>query len=114
MKTVDTLQAEHDANIKEMKRLKDLGRSYKSISKKNDQLKFFIDYLKTNPSEAFLLSEKQKIQTIISNKEAKFEHWSEYVCSQDIPIAKRRAVFNKEVDIVGLRKRLKTLNFILS
>jgi hypothetical protein len=114
MKSVAILQTEYDANLKQMKILKELGKSYRSISKKNDQIKFFIDYLNTNPSEAYLCSEKQKIQAIISNKEAKFEHWSKNVCPQEVPTAKRRAVFNKEVGIVDLRKRLKTLNFILS
>lgn len=82
--------------------------------KKNDKLNYFISYLETNPSEQYLKSEKDKIQRIISSKTSRFDYWSENVCSQEILMTKRRALFDKEVGINDLKKRLKTMNYILS
>jgi hypothetical protein len=114
MKQIEELKREVSENIALMKQRKDLGRSYSSISKKNDILKYFIAYLETNPSEEYLKAEKIKMQKIIASKENLFNHWSENVCSQDVSVIKRRSLFNKEVGITDLKKRIKTLNYILS
>jgi predicted aldo/keto reductase-like oxidoreductase len=114
MKQIEELKKEVSKNISLMKQSKDLGRSYSSISKKNDILKYFISYLETNPSEEYLQAEKIKMQNIISAKESHFNYWSENVCPQDVDITKRRSLFNKEVGITDLKKRIKTLNYILS
>jgi hypothetical protein len=54
------------------------------------------------------------MQKIISAKESQFIYWNENVCLQDVEINKRRSLFNKEVGITDLKKRIKTLNYILS
>lgn len=114
MKKIEDLKKEVSENIALMRQRKELGRSYSSISKKNDILKYFIAYLETNPSEEYLKAEKIKMQKIIATKESQFGYWSENVCSQDVSITKRRSLFNKEVGITDLKKRLRTLNYILS
>lgn len=114
MKNIQDLKKEVSENIKLMKQKKELGRSYLSISKKNEQLKYFITYLETNPSEDYLKSERDKLQAIISTKSSQFDYWSKNVCSQEVLVTKRRNLFNKEVGITDLKKRLKTLNYILS
>ena len=114
MKNIEDLKKLIAENIKEMKERRLINRSYSSISKKNEVLRFYISYLETNPNEDYLKSEKAKILNIINQKEANFNYWSEEVCSKDIPVAKRRALFNKEVGITDLKKRIKTLNYILS
>ena len=114
MKQIEELKREISENIKLMKQKKDANRSYASISKKNDILKYFIAYLELNPSEEYLKAEKIKMQKIINAKESKFDYWSENVCSQDVIEKKRRSVFNKEVGITDLKKRIRTLNYILS
>jgi hypothetical protein len=114
MKQVEELKREVYENIRLMKQRKDANRSYTSISKKNDVLKYFIAYLESNPSEEYLKAEKIKMQKIISTKESHFDYWSKNVCPQDVSITKRRSTFNKEVGITDLKKRIKTLNYILS
>jgi hypothetical protein len=114
MKQIEKLKKEVSENIKLMKQRKEMNCSYRSISKKNELLKYFISYLESNPSEDYLRAEKNKIQKIINAKDGQFEYWSENVCSQDINEIKRRTLFNKEVGITDLRKRIKTLNYILS
>lgn len=114
MKQIEELKREVSENIKLMKQRKDLGRSYSSISKKNEILKYFISYLESNPSEEYLKTERDKIQKIINAKESQFHYWNENVCPQDVSITKRRSLFNKEVGITDLKKRIKTLNYILS
>ena len=114
MKQIEELKKEVSENIKLMKQRKDANRSYSSISKKNDVLKYFIAYLESNPSEEYLKAEKIKMQKIINTKESHFDYWSKNVCPQDVSITKRRSTFNKEVGITDLKKRIKTLNYILS
>ncbi len=114
MKQIEELKKEVSENIKLMKQRKDANRSYTSISKKNDVLKYFIAYLESNPSEEYLKAEKIKMQKIINNKESHFDYWSKNVCPQDVIITKRRSLFNKEAGITDLKKRIKTLNYILS
>jgi hypothetical protein len=114
MKTAKELQKEVAENIKLMKQKKEAGLRYNSISKKNEELNSIIRYLESNPKEEFLNAEKDKIQKIIDSKKSQFPYWAENVCSQDVSQTKRRALFNKEVGITDLSKRLKTLNYILS
>jgi len=114
MKQIEELKKEVSENIKLMKQRKDANRSYSSISKKNDVLKYFIAYLESNPSEEYLKAEKNKMQTIVNTKESQFDYWSKNVCSQEVGITKRRSLFNKEVGITDLKKRIRTLNYILS
>ena len=114
MKHIEELKKEVSENIKLMKQRKESNRSYSSISKKNEILKHFVTYLESNPSEEYLKSEKIKMQKIVNAKESQFEYWSNYVCPQDIIITKRRSLFNKEVGVTDLKKRIKTLNYILS
>jgi uncharacterized protein YlxP (DUF503 family) len=114
MKNTDDLKKEVAENIKLMKQKKDAGLKYKSISKKNEELTSVIRYLESNPKEEYLKAEKEKIQKIIDSKKSQFNYWAENVCSQDVFQTKRRALFNKEVGITDLSKRLKTLNYILS
>lgn len=114
MKQIEELKKEVSENIKLMKQRKEANRSYSSISKKNDILKHFISYLESNPSEEYLKIEKNKMQKIVNAKESQFDYWSENVCSQEVSITKRRSLFNKEVGITDLRRRIKTLNYILS
>jgi hypothetical protein len=114
MKQIEELKKEVSENIKLMKQRKEMNRSYSSISKKNEILKFYIAYLESNPSEEYLKSERIKMQKIICTKESQFNYWNENVYLQDVAITKRRSLFNKEVGITDLKKRIKTLNYILS
>jgi hypothetical protein len=114
MKSTDDLKKEVAENIKLMKQKKEAGLRYNSISKKNEELKSIIRYLESNPKEEFLNAEKDKIQKIIDSKKNQFNYWTENVCPQDVYQSKRRALFNKEVGITDLSKRLKTLKYILS
>lgn len=114
MKQIEELKREVYDNVQLMKQRKDANRSYASISKKNDILKYFIAYLESNPSEEYLKAEKIKMQKIINTKESQFDYWNKNVCSQDVSVTKRRSTFNKEVGITDLKKRIKTLNYILS
>ena len=114
MKKIEELKKEVSENIKLMKSRRELNISYSSISKKNEMLKFYISYLESNPSEEFLKQDKDKMLKIIKNKEADYAYWLEHVCPQDILPKKRRALFNKETGITELKKKIKTLNYILS
>jgi hypothetical protein len=114
MKNTDDLKKEVAENVKLMKQKKESGLRYTSISKKNEELNSVIRYLETNPKEEYLKAEKDKIQKIIDSKKSQFAYWAENVCSQDVFQTKRRNLFNKEVGISDLTKRLKTLNYILS
>lgn len=114
MKNTEDLKKEVADNIKLMKQKKEAGLKYKSISKKNEELTSINRYLESNPKEDFLKTEKDKIQKIIDSKKSQFGYWTENVCPQDVHQGKRRALFNKEVGITDLNKRLKALNFILS
>lgn len=114
MKKIEDLKIVVSENIKLMKQNKEFNRSYTSLSKKNEILKHFIAYLESNPSEEYLKEEKAKMQKIINNKESQFEYWSEHVCLKDVSPTKIRSTFNKEVGITDLKKRIKTLNYILS
>jgi hypothetical protein len=114
MKTIEDLKSEVSTNISLMKQKKEAGKSYTAISKKNEILKYFISYLETNPNAEYLKMERDKIQKIISTKSAQFDYWDKNVCSQEVLVTKRRTLFNKEVGITDLKKRLKTLNYILS
>jgi len=114
MKKIEDLKKEISDNIKLMKDKKEIGKKYSSISKKNQYLSQLVMYLETNPSESYLKSERDSILKIITTKQSQFKYWSESVCSQDVPVAKRNALFNKEIGLAELKKRIKTLNFILS
>lgn len=114
MKKIEDLKIEVLKNIKLMEQRKETNLSYASITKKNDILKYFVAYLESNPSEEYLKATKIEMQKIINAKESQFDYWNEYVCSKDISVTKRRSTFNKEVGITDLKKRIKTLNYILS
>ena len=114
MKKIEDLQKEISENIKLMKSRKEMNHSYSSISKKNDVLKFYISYLESNPSEDFLKSDKERMLGIIKSKESNYNYWNKNVCPQDVPDKKRRSLFNKETGIAELKKRIKTINYILS
>ena len=114
MKKIEQLQNEISENIKLMKQKKENNLSYRSIVKKNNNLKFYLMYLQTNPSEEYLKTQKNSIQKIINSKKSQFNHWSENVCPQNVHVTKRRSLFNKELGINELRNRLQALDYILS
>jgi hypothetical protein len=114
MKKIEDLKKEISENLKLMKDKKEMGRKYSSISKKNQYLHQLVMYLETKPNEIYLKSEKDGILKIISTKQSQFAYWSENVCSQDVPVSKRTSLFNKEIGLADLKKRLKTLNYLLS
>lgn len=87
------------------------------VNKVSKEIKFYTEllrYLETNPKEEFIASEIKRLKKLINAKNAQFENWSEKVCSKDIPIKKRRALFNKENEIGKHRLQLKTLEIIMN
>ena len=68
------------------------------------------------PNKVSLIRRQEKVMSslIVNTKESQFDYWSKNVCSQEVGITKRRSLFNKEVGITDLKKRIRTLNYILS
>lgn len=87
-----------------------------TINKISKEIKLHTDllrYLETEPKEEFVVQEIKRLKKLIDSKNSQFEYWSEKVCSQDVPIKKRRALFNKENEIPKHRVQLKNLKTLI-
>lgn len=93
---------------------KNIGKlKVKRISKKIKFYSEMIKYLETEPKEEFVVSEIKRLKKIINSKNSQYENWSENVCPTDVPLVKKRALFNKENDIPRLKTQLKNLQFLI-
>ena len=128
MRTAEEIENEIDGNIEYLVRLQDKisqGRKsdtetkrnkaeFNRVLKENALLREILFYLKTNPREEFIVSERDKIQKILQAKNEQFLYWKKNVCPADVPEKKIRSHYNKEQGILFLQKQLKTLNLILN
>jgi hypothetical protein len=71
-------------------------------------------YLETQPREDFVISEIKRLKRIIESKNSQFSNWNEKVCPEDVPVKKRRALFNKENEIPKYRAQLKNLEILIN
>lgn len=113
MKSIVEINEEIKQVQKEISSARAMNSKHIALSNRN---KFLIEikmYLETSPSEAYLKQEKKYMLNIISSKESQYTKWSSDVCLSNVDVNKRRAMFNREVGITGLNKRIKTLNYIL-
>ena len=114
MVKIEDLKKEFSNNISLIKQAKDFNKSYKSIANRNNELFILISYLETKTKEISLVKEREKLQKIVKSKKSQYAYWNEHVCPANIESKKRRALFNKETGVSELKKRIKTLNYILS
>jgi hypothetical protein len=87
------------------------------VNKTSKEIKLHTEllrYLETEPKEEFIASEIKRLKKVINAKNSAFDNWSEKVCSADVPIKKRRALFNKENEILKHRLQLKNLEFLMN
>lgn len=71
-------------------------------------------YLETKPKPSFVISEKERIKSIIMAKESHYQNWLYEEHYRHLSNRKLKIQFNKENGIPHLKKQLATLNFILS
>jgi hypothetical protein len=116
MKTTSDLKLVIRINVDFLKsQSKETKRSVINKSLKEIKLyKDLLNYLETEPKEEFVVSEIKRLKKLINSKNSQFNYWQEQVCSQDIPIKKRRALFNKENEINKHKLQLKNLEILMN
>lgn len=70
-------------------------------------------YLETEPKKEFVVAEIKRLKKLINSKNSQFDNWNDKVCSKDVPVKKRRALFNKENEINKHKVQLKNLGLLL-
>lgn len=128
MKTIEEVKNEIDGNMEYLERLHEKiskgvktsrevkmhQRDFNRVIKENAILREILMYLQTNPKEEFIISEREKVQKVLASKNFQFTFWVRNCCPDDLPVNKRRSVYNKEQGITILQHQLKTLNLILN
>jgi hypothetical protein len=110
MRKLEDVKREILSIQQEAKSMSILDKNYKKLQKRSLELKNLLLYLEYSPSEAFLLSEKERITNLIKSKESQFSQWS---YPPTVGAKKMRAFFEKEVGISLLKRQLKTIKNIL-
>lgn len=88
-------------------------KELKKRIKQNTLLVPIYQYLESKPTEQYLVSEKKRTKRIILAKQEQYGQW-ESINKEPMSPTKKIRLFNKETGLTGLRKQLKTLNFILN
>jgi len=111
MKTIEKVESEKRDLINQLPDAKN-DRATNKILNRIDFLKTIILYLETNPKEEFLQSEKLKLEKQIDNIDANFNAWILSDSSRK-HLEKPLKTFHKEMKIEDVKKRLKTINYLL-
>lgn len=123
MKTAKQIEKElSEINTKINKEFDEMtSAQIKTLRKKSNQLKDILKYARTNPREAFIISEKERISKIINSKQANFGYWLVNVANyrEDIGTDKKKerklkTEFNKENNLTTMIKQLKVLSYLAS
>lgn len=118
MKTVQQIKEEVNSLIENHKEKERKAATSKkkvpSIKSKLDFLKMCRLYLETNPSPEFLKSEVKRMEDIVSSKESQFKEWTVPHELKSQSINKQKAAFFREVGVSDIKKRIKTVKYLLS
>lgn len=75
-------------------------------------------YLEKKPSEAFVLSEKERLKKTIKNIDDRFDYYVENALLRTVLVGtekrKFRTIYNRESGVNKLKKQLKFINEILN
>ena len=79
------------------------------------QARMALSYLKTSPSEIFIISEIARIKKFIFSKEGQFDDWllnNQIDIEDDKDRKKKLTIFRKEFEIDKMNKQLKMLSYL--
>lgn len=89
-------------------------REYKKTRKEYDFNVSCLSYVKSAPSEVFLLKEKDRLSTALKTREEAFSVWSRNICPVKVEPKDRKALYRKELGLIQIEKQIKHLNYILA
>ena len=99
-------------NLEKSRKINHITAIKKAI-KNIDYYKSILLYLERNPTEEYLLKEKDRLQKIIASKTNMFHYWRKHI-GFELEEKKQVSTFNKENNITYMRKQIKNINFILN
>lgn len=103
MKTINQINREIRNLIKE---------NPKRVKQKVSELRGYIRYLETNPSEEFVRSEYERLKKEIKVLESRFESWLEVPRHRITP--NPESVYEQESGISTRKKQTKALKYLLN
>lgn len=86
----------------------------KKFTKKLQLYNLCMEYLKTSPNESYLVLEKQRLENIIESKLKQFDYWSKTSPeARGNNIQEQQKIYAKLFDFAGMKRKIKTIEFIL-